>query len=138
METKKIAIIDDEPDVVTYLASALEDNGFAVCSASSATEGFSLICEQCPDLVCLDILMPEETGFSLYRKIRENSALKDTRVVIISGLNIKQEMPRMLAGGNGRQALLEPEGYIEKPIDLPLFIETVRRLTAKRNKDERA
>ncbi|RJP24424.1 MAG: response regulator [Candidatus Abyssobacteria bacterium SURF_5] len=129
MAGKKIAIIDDEPDVVIYLTSALQDNGFEVCSAPNATEGFALIRSQRPDLVCLDILMPEETGFSLYRKIRDDSSLKDMRVVIISGLNIKQEMPRILSGRNGDAAAVEPDFFIEKPIDLPLFIHTVRRLT---------
>jgi CheY-like chemotaxis protein len=138
MGTAKIAIIDDEPDIVTYLTSALQDNGFEVCSAGSATEGFDLIRSQRPDLVCLDVLMPEETGFSLYRRLREDASLMKMRVVIISGLNLKQEMPRILSGRNGDAAALPPDGYIEKPIDLPLFIETIQRLTAKKKQDERA
>ncbi len=129
MGTKKIAIIDDEPDIVTYLVSALQDNGFDVCSASSATDGYELIHQQHPDLVCLDILMPEETGFSLYRRIRDDSSLAGVRVVIISGLNIKQEMPRLISGNGKTATPAPPDGYIEKPIDLSVFLETVRRLT---------
>jgi len=131
MGTKKIAIIDDEPDIVTYLASALQDNGFEVCSACNATDGLKIIRSQRPDLVCLDVLMPEETGFSLYRRIREDASLKGMRVLIISGLNLKQEMPRFLSGKNGNGDGVPPDGYIEKPIDLPLFLETIQRLTAR-------
>lgn len=131
MEKKKIAIVDDEPDIVVYLTSALQDNGFEVYSATNATEGLEMIHAQCPDLVCLDILMPEETGFSLYRKIKENPSLAGTRVLIITGLNIKQEMPRILKQNGDFGAGFEPDGYIEKPIDLPLFIDTIQRLVGQ-------
>jgi CheY-like chemotaxis protein len=131
MDKRKIAIIDDEPDIVTYLTSALQDNGFDVCSAANATEGFKLIRSQRPDLVCLDILMPEESGFSLYRKIKGESSLKDIRVLIISGLNMKQEMPRLLKKTGSFPPGFVPDGYIEKPVDLPLLIETIQRLTGK-------
>ncbi len=125
MGNKKIAIIDDEPDIVFYLASALQDSGFDVCSATNANDGFELIRSQRPDLVCLDILMPEETGCSLYRKIKEDRTLNDVRVLIISGLNMEQEMSRL-----GPGATSEPDGYIEKPIDLPSFMDMIQELTA--------
>lgn len=125
MENKKIVIIDDEPDIVLYLASALQDSGFEVCTASNANEGLELIRSQHPDLVCLDILMPEETGCSLYRKIKEDRTLNDVRVLIISGLNMEQELGRLGAG-----ATFEPDGYIEKPIDLPSFMDMIQDLTA--------
>lgn len=125
MGNKKIAIIDDERDIVFYLASALQDSGFEVCSATNANEGLELIRSQRPDLVCLDILMPEETGFSLYRKIKEDRTLNDVRVLIISGLNMEQEMGRL-----GTGATFKPDGYIEKPIDLPSFMDMIQELTA--------
>ncbi|MBI5117053.1 response regulator [Candidatus Poribacteria bacterium] len=123
MKTKKIAIIDDEPDIVFYLASALQDNGFEVCTATNAHEGLELIRSQRPDLVCLDILMPEQTGFSLYRKIKEDKSLKGVRILIISALSMEQEMARI-------GSALKPDGYIEKPVDISLFITTVQRLAA--------
>jgi CheY-like chemotaxis protein len=131
MGNKKIAIIDDEPDIVFYLASALQDSGFEVCSATNANEGLKLIRSQRPDLVCLDILMPEETGCSLYRKIKEDRTLNDVRVLIISGLNMEQEMGRLGPGARGGSgATPEPDGYIEKPIDLPSFMDMIQELTA--------
>ncbi len=122
MKKKRIAIIDDEIDIVIYLTSALQDNGFDVCSATNATEGLQMIRSQHPDLVCLDILMPEETGYSLYRKIKGDRSLKDTRVLIISGLNIEQEMSRV-------GSVNKPDGYVEKPIDLSSFLKKVQELT---------
>lgn len=122
MRKKRIAIIDDEIDIVIYLTSALQDNGFDVCSATNATEGLEIIRSQRPDLVCLDILMPEEIGYSLYRKIKRDKSLEDTRVLIISGLNIEQEISRV-------GSLIEPDGYVEKPIDISSFIKKIQELT---------
>ncbi len=122
MRKKRIAIIDDEMDIVIYLTSALQDNGFDVCSATNATEGLQMIRSQRPDLVCLDILMPEETGYSLYRKIKSDKSLEGTPIIIISGLNIEQELSRV-------GSAIKPDGYVEKPIDLSLFIKKIQELT---------
>jgi CheY-like chemotaxis protein len=124
---KKIAIIDDEQDIVTYLSSVLQDNGFEVCSATNANDGFDLVRTQRPDLVCLDILMPEETGCSLYKRIKDDKTLKGIPVLIISGLNVQQELGRLF-GSNGDRR--EPDGYIEKPIDLAVLIDAIQRLTS--------
>lgn len=130
MKTKKIAIIDDEQDIVTYLTSALQDTGFEVCSATNANDGFELIRKHHPDLICIDILMPEETGASLYRRIKSDNALKSIPVVVVSGLSMEKEMKRLGGNGKNSEARFEPDGYIEKPIDLPAFLETVQKLTA--------
>jgi DNA-binding response OmpR family regulator len=68
MPEKKVLIVDDEPDVVTYLTLLLENDGYTVYSASSAEEGFDLVEIVEPDLVCLDIMMPKQLGLSLYEK----------------------------------------------------------------------
>lgn len=131
MKPKKIAIIDDEPDIVTYLSSALQDEGFEVCSASNANDGFELVRSQKPHLVCLDILMPEETGCSLYRRLKNDRSLEAIPILIISGLNLDKEMAKLL-GDNGETPV--PNGYIEKPIDLPHFLDTVKHLTMREEK----
>ncbi|GAB4351728.1 MAG: hypothetical protein Kow0099_35870 [Candidatus Abyssubacteria bacterium] len=124
---KKIAIIDDEQDIVTYLSSVLQDNGFEVCTATNANDGFELVRTQHPDLVCLDILMPEETGCSLFRRIKDDKTLQGIPVLIITGLNVQQDLSRLF-GNNGDRR--EPDGYIEKPIDLQALISAIQRLTS--------
>ena len=127
MEKPKVAVIDDEMDVVTYLIWALEDNGYNVCSASNASDGLELIRSEQPDLVCIDILMPKETGYSLYRKIREDESLKDIPVLIITGMNIERDNARFVVGAQP-DVDLKPDGYIEKPIDIPQFVKTIKKL----------
>jgi CheY-like chemotaxis protein len=83
---KKILIVDDEPDVRDYLSSFLEDEGFEIRTAENGLAAISLIEEERPDLILLDLLMPESTGASLYRKLQEKEELKDIPVIVISGM----------------------------------------------------
>jgi len=77
MSSKKILIIDDEPDVVTYLSAVLEANGYK----SYATSNIKIAMEQVedirPDLICLDIVMPQETGISFYTRLRQHNEFSD-------------------------------------------------------------
>jgi CheY-like chemotaxis protein len=128
MRNITVAVIDDERDVLTYLISALQDNGFVVHSASNANDGLEMIRREKPDLVCIDILMPRETGYSLYRKIKEDDSIRDIPVLIITGLNIEHDSIRP-AIENGRADILQPAGFIEKPVNISKFISTIKELT---------
>lgn len=66
---KKILVIDDEPHVVTYLKTLLEDNGYETVTANDGAEGLEMAKSHRPDLVCLDITMPETTGIRFYRNL---------------------------------------------------------------------
>jgi CheY-like chemotaxis protein len=132
MGTPKVVVIDDERDVVTYLVSVLQDMGFDVHAATTANEGLELIRKEHPNVICLDILMPKETGASLYRKVKEDPTLRNIPIVIISGLNIQTEMSRIFGENGGKDIAdeLKPDAYIEKPVNVPVFLDTIRALTA--------
>lgn len=137
MGRKKIAVIDDEKDVVIYLTQALQDGGFEVCSATNANDGFKLVQSERPDLVCIDILMPEKTGLSVYKKIRQDQSISDIPVVIISGLNMGSEIPGV-GNEDGNAEQMKPDGFIEKPINVAQLIETIQSLTNSKGKHEQA
>ena len=132
MSAKKIVIVDDEPDVVMFLQAALEDNGYIALTASGAAEGLELIKQTMPDLVCLDVLMPKESGISLFRKLRTDSKLKEIPVIINSGLSFTKDIEPMefLKLENG-DVLEEPEGYIEKPVNVDRLLYIVRKVLEK-------
>ena len=119
---KRIVVIDDELDVRKYLTALLGDHGFEVTSAGNGRDGFALVVGQHPDLVCLDLLMPEQTGLSLYKLIRDADELDEVPVLIISGLGVEQSIEQILTG------LPKPEGYLEKPVEIDRFIEKVHQL----------
>ena len=75
---KKILTIDDDPYIVKYITEVLSDNGYATCSASSVEEALSVLEAERPDLVTLDMEMPDEWGPRFYRKMSMNPAFKET------------------------------------------------------------
>jgi CheY-like chemotaxis protein len=131
---KKVVLVDDEEDIVLYLQTALEDAGHVALTASNASDGLQLIREEAPDLVCLDILMPGESGMSLFQKLRSDPALEEIPVLITSGLNITKELGdidyRLLPDGT---RLAEPDGIVEKPLTAEQFIAAVTSLIGSDN-----
>jgi len=121
-----IVVVDDEADISRYLAAALEDEGYEVKVAANAADGLALIREVDPGLVCLDLVMPGRTGISLYRELREIPELADIPAVVVTGVARADAESRL---GLGRD-YPAPDGYIEKPVDIPQFLETVGRLIA--------
>lgn len=120
---KKILIIDDEPDIVMYLRTLLENHGYDVISASDGQQGFDLAKEAEPDLVCLDIMMPRKTGVTLYQEIKTDSQLKKIPCIIISAYEsaytFKGTAFRRLVQN---RSIPPPLRFFEKPIDIPVFL----------------
>lgn len=84
--TKEILVVDDEPDVREYLTDYLEDVGYKVRTAGDGHQAMHLIEEHAPDIILLDLMMPEETGTGLYRKLHHKKQFKDIPVIVISGV----------------------------------------------------
>lgn len=83
----KILIIDDDPYIVKYLVDILEDDGFTTCTASNVEEAMGLLKQEKPDLVTLDLEMPNEWGPRFYRKMSQDPEYKSTPVIVVSGLS---------------------------------------------------
>jgi CheY-like chemotaxis protein len=84
--SKKILIIDDDPNVVSYLTSLFDDNGYATCRAENAQMGLEVAQREKPDLITLDLEMPGDWGPRFYRKMSQDPELKNTPVIVISGM----------------------------------------------------
>ena len=86
MTQNKVLVVDDEKDIVEYLTELLEDSGYEVTPAYDGVEAMRLIAKETPDLILLDLMMPEETGTGLYRKLHNRKEYRDIPVIVISGL----------------------------------------------------
>ena len=123
-EKKKIVlVVDDEPDARDYLTTVLEDNGFATVIAKDGTDAIAKLDEATPDLVSLDITMPEKSGVSVYRKLKEDEHLKNVPVIIITG--VSDEFQKFIST---RRQVPPPDGYISKPVDSEAFMKMVTDL----------
>lgn len=119
----KILIIDDEPDIVTYLRTLLEDHHYHIISASDGKAGLELARRERPDLVCLDIMMPKKTGVAVYQEMKTDVELKNIPVIIISAY----ESAYSFKGQTFRRiikdkSIPEPLRFFEKPIDIDSFL----------------
>ncbi len=120
---KKILVVDDEPDVVTYLCAILKDAGYETLEASNGEEAMEAVLSKHPDLVTLDITMPEMTGVKTYRRLKEDEKLKKIPVVIVTG--VAHEFKRFIST---REQVPAPEGYLEKPVEPEELLAEVKRL----------
>lgn len=122
---KKILVVDDEKDVLTYLTTLLEDNGYDTISAMDGKEGFDLAKSEKPDLITLDITMPNQSGVRTYRYYKEDEALKDVPVIIVTAVgDSMRSFLKKLAGFS------EPEGFMNKPIDEKELLKMVADLSS--------
>ncbi len=83
---KRILIVDDEPDILEMVESLLDSEGYAVEKAESGAEALQKIANK-PDLVLLDIMMPDMDGHAVLQEIRKQQALKDLPVVMVTARN---------------------------------------------------
>ena len=123
---KKILVIDDEPDMVTFLSTLLEDNGYQVITAVDGVEGLDKTKAERPDLISLDLLMPNKTGIKMYRELRKDQDVGGIPVVMVTGFG-KDDVPSMdFKEWIKQRAIKPPEAYIEKPVDNNMFLNAVK------------
>jgi CheY-like chemotaxis protein len=112
-------VIDDESDVLRYLGALLRDEGYEVVTASDGKEGLRLARSCRPDAITLDITMPGMTGLQVFAQIRSDPSLRDTPVIVVSGV---MEGRRILAEGPGAP----PAAYVDKPVDPEKLLSVLR------------
>jgi CheY-like chemotaxis protein len=128
---KKILILDDEPDVVTYLETLLQDHGYETIAAADGRTGIEKMRSERPDLVTLDISMPEKSGVRFYRELRDDPELAKTPVVVVTavtGYGLDPEGFRQFI--STRKQVPPPEGFVAKPIDKEELLETIKKILA--------
>ncbi|NOZ01826.1 MAG: response regulator [Deltaproteobacteria bacterium] len=119
--SKKILVVDDEADVRKYLTIALQKEGYETVTAQNGVEAFELVGSERPDLITLDLMMPERTGTQFYRRLSRDKELRDIPIIVISGLA-------------GRDlALKEPAAVFDKPIKPDEFIAAVKKALGERD-----
>lgn len=109
----KILIIDDDPDFVAATEVVLESKDYQVLAAYDGKEGLEKVREENPDLVILDIIMPQEDGFKVCEEIKADPELAKIPVIILTSLSERwSEVTLSVTQG----LMLEAEDYIDKPV----------------------
>ena len=111
---KKILIVDDDPNIIDYLTTLFEDNGYDAVAAQDVQEGLEMAKKELPDLITLDLEMPEEWGPRFYRKMSQDKKLKNIPVIVISGLS------------GGDHAVGKAVAFLNKPFDRDELLKIVK------------
>jgi DNA-binding response OmpR family regulator len=116
--TKKILIVDDDQDITTFLDLLFRHNGYETCIAADGKEAMAVFSKEAPDLITLDLEMPEEWGPKFFRKISKSKGF-NTPVIVISGLS-------------GRKfSIPKAQGFFAKPFDSDEVLKKVKEILSK-------
>jgi len=82
--TKKILCIEDEPEMIDLIRLILSRRGFEIYGANGGKEGLAIIRKDHPDLVLLDLMMPQMDGWEVYQQMKADQATKDIPVIVVT------------------------------------------------------
>jgi CheY-like chemotaxis protein len=117
----KILVVDDEPDILVFFTSVLEDNGATVLEAPDGDTALELAEKEKPDLITLDLNMPGKDGGKVFEALRKNPDLAQIPVCIITG---RPELRSLIYD----RPVPAPEGYLDKPVDDATLLRNVRKI----------
>jgi CheY-like chemotaxis protein len=127
-EEKMVLVVDDEPEIVFFLKTVLEDQGFQVMTACNGREALENLSRRKPDLISLDLIMPEKSGIRFFHELRKNKEWSKIPVLFVTG-----HVRETIEGSNlmeilKNRTLSGPATYLEKPVNAESFIRTVQSI----------
>ncbi|UCE40386.1 MAG: response regulator [Candidatus Aminicenantes bacterium] len=136
--TKKILIIDDEPDARAYLKAILDEEGYEIMTAADAEEGMKKVRESQPHLIMLDLMMPK-SGIIFLNEIKNDEQLKEIPIVVasgarqVTGVDMKHYLEEQPFKERKKEVLgidfdITPDAFLEKPVNPSELLATVKKL----------
>jgi two-component system, OmpR family, phosphate regulon response regulator PhoB len=126
---KKVLIVDDELDVRIYVRTLFETSGYSPIVTRNGTDGLQKAKELSPDLIILDVMMPEAGGVTMYRELKTDPQLKSIPVIMLTAVGEKSfsHYLKMLNIKIG-DPIPQPEAYMEKPLDHEELLKLARKI----------
>ena len=119
--TQKILIVDDEPDIVKVLAARLKERGYDVTVAAGGQEGLMKAGRQSPDLIILDIMMPDMDGSEVAARLKQIPATAKIPIIFLSALQTKKEEKE-------GSAMISGNVVMAKPYDIDVLCAKIREM----------
>jgi DNA-binding response OmpR family regulator len=113
---RKVLLVDDDPEVVETINRALQDDGrFEVRIASNGFDAGMMVKEYRPDLLVLDVMLPDINGKEVCHRVRADPAMEDVRIICISGMIEDDKIQELKLAG--------ADDFLGKPFDVDVLIE---------------
>ena len=116
----KILIVDDEPNIVMSLEYTFKKRGFEVLIARDGSEALEILKHHIPNVVLLDIMMPNVDGYQTLIHIKKTDSLKDTKVVFLTAKNKASDIEKGLKLGADK--------YLTKPFSIKKIVSEIKEL----------
>ena len=129
MPNRKILLVEDDFMNMRLAQHILEGEGYTVLKATTAHEALAQIESTIPDLILMDVQLPDMNGMTVVKILRENAITRDIVILALTACAMKGDREKMLRMGCN--------GYISKPIDVRGFIDTVRKLLSSKTETEK-
>ena len=121
---RKILVVDDDEDLVELICDALERDGrFDIRSVNNGFGAGMLIKEFRPDLVVLDVMLPDINGNAVCRTIRADKSLEHVRIIIVSGVVNREDVETLLDAG--------ADDFLQKPFDVKELVNRISELVSE-------
>ena len=127
-EVRKVVCIEDEQEMIELVKLILSRQNIEVTGALGGQEGLEKIGEVQPDLVLLDLMMPEMDGWEVYQKMKASDEMRDIPVIVVTAK--AQSIDRVLG-----LHIARVDDYITKPFGPQELLESVQRVMAKRESE---
>lgn len=94
-EIKKVGIIDDDPNIIEIYGTKLKDEDFEVVTATDGKSGIEMIKKEKPDIILLDIVLPQKNGIEILKKLQSDPETSRIPVVILSNVNDEKTIKKV-------------------------------------------
>lgn len=127
----KILVVDDELDTRIFLLNLLKASGFHPIMANNKAEGLKKAVAECPSIIILNMMMPGESGIRLYQHLRQDDALSQIPIIMLSTLDKDTFLKcHNLYGYRQSEAYKRIDKFMEKPVETENLLTTVQDLSA--------
>ena len=126
---KKILIIDDEPDLVEAVSIILESKGYAVAKAYGGVEGLKKVRTENPDLIVLDVMMPDKDGYAVCKELKADAKYRAIPILLLTAVvsNIPTSRYTQQMGME-----TEADDFVDKPVEAQELVKRVEVLLSPR------
>ena len=118
MVKTRVLIVDDEPNIRDLLATSLRFAGYEIQTAANGAQAVSAVTESEPDIILLDVMLPDVSGFDILQRVRGHAALKHIPIIMLTGKATREDVMFALSAG--------ANGYITKPFEFESLTTSIR------------
>ena len=119
---QRVLIVDDEPSIVISIEFLMKQSGYDVAVARDGEAALQAIAAHPPDLILLDVMLPQRSGFEVCQIVREDPALRDVKIVLLTAKGRDVDVAKGMALG--------ADDYVTKPFSTKDLVEKVRGMLA--------